>query len=299
MNPMNRRHFLQTATGATLGGLSMALLGCESKEAVSAPSAADTTATPAAGTRALSSIGVQLYTLRSLMETDFMGTIERVAAIGYNEVEFAGYFDHTARDVMTLLDRLNLRSPSSHIGFAAVEDGTLGNVLEFCKAIDNEYAIVAWVPEDRRTPDDWKRWAEAFNRAGEAARALGLKFAYHNHDFEFMPIEGQAELPYDLLMAELDPALVTLELDLFWITKAGQNPQTYFDRYPGRFELCHVKDMGPNQTMVDVGQGQIDFATIFAAGNSGLKHFIVEHDDPADPVQTITNSYQHLKQLRF
>ncbi len=112
---------------------------------------------------------------------------------------------------------------------------------------------------------------------GESCREAGLRFGYHNHDFEFETIDGQ--IPFDVLLDETDPGLVDFELDLFWITKGGEDPLRYFERYPGRFTLCHVKDMAAGGEMVDVGAGGIDFAAIFArAEQAGLKHFFVEHD---------------------
>ncbi|QXD14039.1 sugar phosphate isomerase/epimerase [Rhodocaloribacter litoris] len=288
---MNRRHFLH-ASALALGGL--ALGGCAREDA--APGTADATAT--AGRR-LDRIGLQLYTVRSLMQEDVPGTLARVAEIGYDEVEFAGYFDHSPADIRAMLEANGLAAPSTHTMLASVQGDRLEATVAQAAEVGHRYLVVAWLaPEERATLDHYRRHAETFNRAGEACRAAGLQFAYHNHDFEFMDLEGQR--PYDLLLAETDPELVQMELDLYWITKAGFDPMTYFEQYPGRFPLCHVKDMAADGTMADVGAGTIDFAAIFAhAGHAGLRHYFVEHDNPADPLASISASYAHLSALTF
>lgn len=247
----------------------------------------------------LSAIGLQLYTLRSLMRTDFEGTLAKVAQIGYTEVEFAGY-DRPARDVRAILDRHGLRAPSTHMPKEALERDA-DRLLADAATLGHRYVCIAWVGEgERKTLDSWKRVAEAFNRIGERCRRAGLQFAYHNHDFEFATVEGK--VLYDTLLAETDPALVQLELDLYWITKAGGDPFAYFTRYPGRFPLVHVKDSAgaPEHRMVDVGSGKIDFRRIFAdRAKAGIRHFFVEHDQPPDPLASVRASFEHLKSLEF
>src|SRR5438309_1218687 len=215
-----------------------------------------------ASLRKLDRIGLQLYTVRHAMEKDVEGTIARVAAIGYREVEFAGYFGKSARDVRALLDKNGLSSPSSHISLSPDQWRA---ALDAAPVIGHRYLVLAWIPaEERHTLDDYKRWAERLNRAGTEAKAAGLQFAYHNHDFEFAPLDGK--LPYDVLLAETDPKLVQLEVDLYWITKGGQDPLAYFARWPGRFPMVHVKDSAgpPDHRIVEVGAGKIDFKKIFA-----------------------------------
>jgi sugar phosphate isomerase/epimerase len=132
------------------------------------------------------------------------------------------------------------------------------------------------------------------------AKDAGIQFAYHNHDFEFPKMEGQ--IPYDVLLQSTDPKLVQLEIDLYWITKGGQDPLAYFARWPGRVPLVHVKDSmgGPEHKMVDVGQGKIEWRRIFAKRDqAGIKHFFVEHDQPPQPFDDITTSYTYLKNLEF
>jgi sugar phosphate isomerase/epimerase len=247
--------------------------------------------------RHLDKIGLQLYTVRDKMKEDFEGTLARVAEIGYQEVEFAGYFGHTPDDVKAMLSRHGLSAPSTHIGLGTVDEWKKS--LDTAKAIGHEYIVVPWIPEERRkTLDDWKKVAEVFNRAARQAKDAGLQFAYHNHNFEFPKIDGQ--IPYDVLLQNTDPKLVQLEIDLYWITNGGQDPLTYFARWPGRIPLVHVKDsMGPpDHKMADVGQGKIDWKRIFAKSEqAGIKHYFVEYDQPPQPFEDITASYRYLKNL--
>ena len=247
-------------------------------------------------------IGVQLYTVRKEMERDFEGTLARVAGIGFKEVEFAGYFNRSPEQVGNILATLKLESPAGHMPYEALADPSAWlQILDTANTIGHQYVVIAWTPqEERRTPDDWKRVAEKFTRAGRAAKEAGLTFAYHNHDFEFKSL-GQGPIPFDLLLAETDPALVKIEMDLYWITLGGHDPFRYFEKYPGRFPMVHVKDMkkgGERPQMVDVGKGDIDFRSIFARREeAGIRHFFVEHDEPADPVASISASYQYLRAL--
>lgn len=249
----------------------------------------------------LGTIGIQLYTVRRELARDVEGTLAKVAEIGYREVEFAGYPYGTAQSLRQILDRLGLRAPSSHVGFHSLR-GDWDRTLEQAATVGQRYVVVAFVsPNERRTMDDWKRIAALLNKAGEAARAKGLILAYHNHDFEFVPLDGR--LPYDLLLQETDPRLVQLELDLYWITKGGQDPLTYFDRWPGRFPLVHVKDMDatPRRFFAEIGKGTIDFKRIFRkAKQAGIRHYFYEQDEMAgSPFDSARLSYEYLRSLSY
>jgi len=212
-------------------------------------------------------------------------------------VEFAGYFDNKPEDVRKLLERLKLQAPSVHVGIDLLRD-KLDTVIQTSKVVGHKYIVCPWLAPADRTLEKYKSHAALFNKVGEACQKAGIQFGYHNHDFEFEMTDGK--IPYDMLLAETDSKLVKMELDLFWIKKGGQDPLAYFAKYPGRFALCHVKDMTADQKMVDVGQGKIDFAKIFAqAKQAGLKHYFVEHDQPENPLQSITVSCQYLKGLKF
>jgi sugar phosphate isomerase/epimerase len=149
-----------------------------------------------------------------------------------------------------------------------------------------------------KTADGWKRAAETFNRAGEETQKSGIQLGYHNHTEEFKAVDGQ--LPYDILLSECDPNLLKMELDLGWIHEAGADPIAYFEKYPGRFPLVHVKDFDKNGMMTDVGSGVIEWAKIFAKSDvAGIKHYFVEHDNPMLPLETIQKSYDYLAKLHF
>ncbi len=250
--------------------------------------------------RKIDRIGLQLYTVRGLLAKDLEGTLAKVAEVGYTEVEFAGYFDHTPSDVHLILDRHGLVSPAAHVPYESITTGW-DHVLDAAHVIGHRYIVVAWIPEqERKDLDGWRRVAERLTTAGEACRRAGLQFAFHNHSYEFLPIAGQ--LPYDVLLAAADPQLVKLEMDLFWITNGDQDPLAYFHKYPGRFPLVHVKDMAPgaDRKMVDVGKGRIDWKRIFAQSQlAGIEHYFVEHDEPLDPIASIQASYDYLKRIEF
>ena len=256
----------------------------------------------------IAKVGIQLYTVRDLMKADFEGTLAKVAQIGYREVEFAGYFDHTPEQVRAVLDKNGLASPSCHVGYENTAEDKWAATLQTVKAVGHQYVVCAWIPEEsRKTADDWKRTCDRFNKAGQAAQAAGVQFAYHNHSFEFVPLADK-QVPYDPLLAGTDPKLVQLEVDLFWITFAGADPIAYFMKNLGRVPMVHVKDMikkptptaTPEQVMVDVGKGSIDWKGIFAhSSHAGIQHYFVEHDQPPQPFQDITASYNYLKGLEF
>jgi sugar phosphate isomerase/epimerase len=262
---------------------------------------------------AIQRVGVQLYTVRDAMQKDFEGTLAKVAAIGYKEVEFAGYFDKPPQQIKEILSRNNLTSPSAHIDYASLTGDAWSKAIDAAKTIGHEYLINAWVDEAvRKEPGSWKRIAETYNRAGEISQKAGIQFAYHNHNFEFAPVEGT--LPYDFLLETCDPKLVQMEMDLCWITSAGKDPVDYFRRYPGRFPLVHVKGLSKKPAqgaatpiaqvlpdITDVGHNDIiDWKRIFAhSKEAGIKHYFVEHDVPKDPFESLKASYEYVSTLQF
>jgi sugar phosphate isomerase/epimerase len=291
---MNRRTFLETATTVTAATLLTSRLSW------------------AAGNHKINKVGVQLYSVRDLMQADFDGTIAKVAQIGYKEVEFAGYFGRTAQQVRAVCDKNGLAAISTHVQYDELDD-KFPTVVETSKAIGLEYIVCPWIPEElRKSPDIWKQAAAKFNHCGELSKKAGMQFAYHNHWFEFLPVDGK--LPYDQLLKECDPNLVKMEMDLCWITAAGGDPVKYFNLYPGRFPLVHVKDLktlpkitsggaqnyGDTVDLTEVGSGIIDWKRIFAQSDkAGIKHYIVEHDHPKQPFDSIAKSYDYLNKLRW
>ena len=241
-------------------------------------------------------LGLQLYTVRDLMAADLPATLELVASVGYREVEFAGYFDKSPQDVRRHLDAVDLRAPSAHIGyeeFAANVDA----VIEHAVAVGHEFVVVPAVPEDQRASlDDYLQHAENFNRWSEACRNGGLRFGYHNHEFEFTEIDGR--LPYDLILSETDPENVEMELDLAWARAGNADPLKYFEAWPGRFPLCHIKDLDTNGNEADIGDGDVAFERIFAsARQAGLQHGFVERDHPADARESIRQNFDAISAL--
>lgn len=278
----DRRSFISTF-GAALLGAACSRVGGSSESA-----------------QRLERVGVQLYTVRDDLARDFEGTLSRIAEVGYRELEFAGYHGKSPGEVRAIITRLGLAAPSSHVPIDAFRRDADG-VIAAAKEVGHGYLVVPWLdPSERRSIDDYRRIAEQLNRFGEKVRAAGMQLGYHNHDFELAPIGGT--VPLDVLIEGTDPNLLVLELDLYWATKAGADPLTYFSRHPGRIHLVHVKDSAgaPEHRMVDVGQGTIDFGKILSRREqAGIRHAFVEHDNPANPLETLRVSYQHLAQLRW
>lgn len=278
----DRRSFI-TTFGAALLGAACSRVGGSSESA-----------------QRLERIGVQLYTVRDDLARDFEGTLSRIAELGYHELEFAGYHGKSPSEVRAIITRLGLAAPSSHVPIDVFRRDADGAIAA-AKEVGHRYLVVPWLdPAERRTIDDYRRLADQLNGFGEKARGAGMQLGYHNHDFELMPIGGT--VPLDVLIERTDPTLMVLELDLYWVTKGGADPLTYFSRHPGRIHLVHVKDSAgaPDHRMVDVGQGTIDFGKLLShREQAGIRHAFVEHDNPANPLETLRVSYQHLAQLRW
>jgi sugar phosphate isomerase/epimerase len=291
---LNRRTFLFQLAAMTAGG---SLLASCARAGVG-------TSTAAAATRGATSpnmIGLQLYTVRDQLQTDFEGTLAKVAQIGYKNMEFAGYYNRTPEQVRATLDKLGLVSTSSHIGAPLLRQDAAGQI-KAAKTIGQDYITLPSYSFGKDLAG-WRKGVAEFNQWGAMCRDAGLKLAYHNHNFEFAPLDGTTG--YDILQNEVDPKLVDFELDLYWANFAGQDPLTLFAKHPGRFTMWHVKDMvvtDDRKGMSPVGKGTLDFKSYFAhAQQSGLKHFFVEHDSaaqyPGGSLASIEASYQYLHQL--
>ena len=245
-------------------------------------------------------IGIQLYTVRELFSKDPMGTLEKVAAIGYREVEYGGggydKMDHAA--LRKTMDRLGLKSPSIHVAYEALASNFDGAVA-MTKALGADTLVVPYMTDAHRNAEGWKAAVANFNRYAERLKKAGLGFAYHNHDFEFTLKPGGTSL-FDTLIADADPALVQIELDLFWAVAAGEDPKAIIRRLPGRIYAYHVKDRTADGKMTSVGKGVIDFADIFTLNAvAGVKHFYVENDQsPAPYLPDIQTSFTTLSRLR-
>jgi sugar phosphate isomerase/epimerase len=272
-----------------------------------------------AETHQIAKVGVQLYTVRSLMKSDFPGTIAKVASTGYKEVEFAGYFDHSPAEVRSILDKSGLAAPSCHVSYDVVEK-KWPETIEAARIIGHTFIVCPFIDKKtRNSADAWKALIDVFNKAGEASKKAGIQFAYHNHWWEFAPDRNLGgKLPYDYLLESTDPNLVKMEMDLGWASVAGQDPVSYFKRYPGRFPLVHVKDFKSlphlksdqlatfnadnliKNDMTAPGSGVIDWKRIFASSDvAAIQHYFLEHDSPKDPWATLADGYKYLSTLRL
>ena len=231
------------------------------------------------------------------MTNDFEGTLERVAELGYKEMEFAGYYGRSAGEVRDLLDRLGLSSPASHISLDLIRND-LNKQIDIAAEIGQSYIVIPSVPAAERTLSDFEKHAETLNEVGQKCKEAGLTIVYHNHSFEF---EAQGAVTgYEHLLAQTDANTVYFELDLYWAVNANVSPISLFRENPGRFPLVHVKDRSPDGEMADVGKGEIDFSEIFSyAETAGIKHYFVEHDFPEDGMNSVAYSFNTLKNTYF
>ena len=319
-NMSDRRNFLKHAGAFALGALLFPACNTGSKEgAATEATGADTTGTDqsTAATGNLGAIGLQLYSVKDVIEKDLRGTLEQLGKIGYTEIEsYPGekghYFGMEPKEFAKMASDLGLNLVSSHFGSGSRE-GSKDNdwhratmVHHFEQLADKaaqtgqKYITCSSLSESlRKTPDDLKRTAELFNQTGETARKAGLQFAYHNHDFEFNQV-GDVMM-YDFLLANTDPDLVKYELDLFWVVAAGKDPVAYLEKHPNRFPLCHVKDMDKQDKSknTEVGSGSIDYPKVLkAAKDNGMKHYLVEQESFTRPsIESMRINYNYLSKL--
>jgi sugar phosphate isomerase/epimerase len=311
---VNRRVFLKTSGALALGSLLLPACSGGITNQEGAANEGERVGEANAGPKDLA-IGLQLYTVRELLDQDLQGTLQKVAAIGYKDLESAAgakghYYGMKPKEFASLVESMGMKLRSNHVllGTQTPEEAplpptflTLTNglqqLVDMAAEAGQGYLVCAYMfPSEHQTLDQYKRAFEVYNRAGEACKKAGLTFAYHNHDFEFETLEGQR--PYDLMLAQTDKDLVKMELDLYWATKSGNDPVALFEKHPGRFPLWHVKDMDKTekQFFTEVGNGSIDFRRIFGKADlAGMEYFFVEQDvTPANPLTSITTSYKNL-----
>lgn len=280
-------------------------------------------------------IGLQLYTLTQLMTEDATGTLQKVAAIGYKELEGAAsekgyYYGYKPKEFAALVKDMGMNWRSQHVIGAPFN---MDNIMKMAnpktaedsarlKRMADRFKFMATIPTLKNdaqrladeaaegglsylvcasipvaTLDEIKTAAEVFSKAGEACKKNGVQFAYHNHTTEFDEVEGYR--PFDYILNNTDKDLVKMELDLAWATKANQDPAQLFKLHPGRFPLWHVKDLDKNtKNPAEVGTGIVDFKHAFDnAKESGMKYFFVEQDGAPQPIQNVTNSYNYLHKM--
>ncbi len=251
-------------------------------------------------------IGIQLYSIREIIGKDVDGFLAKIAAAGYSDVETYGgqFFGLEPKAFKALLVKNHLTSYSGHytVDKYLLSNGPDEDVkvqIDKAKGVGQEYMTVSsFSHANVKTTDDYKKVAERFNAAGEICKKAGIKLGYHNHNTEFDPLNGGIS-GYDVLLKETDPKLLHMELDLYWAVRGGQDPVEMFKKYPGRFEMWHVKDMDKSKTNrnTEIGNGSIDFKKIFAhAKLSGMKRFYMEQENfDIDPIESITKSSKYIK----
>jgi sugar phosphate isomerase/epimerase len=313
-----RRHFLKHTSAFALGTLLFP--ACSSENKNQADSTTDSTATamnqaPAANGN-LGPIGLQLYSVKDVIEGDLKGVLQQLSAIGYKEVEsYPGkkghYFGYSPTEFKAMLNDLGLELVSSHFGSGS-RNGKSGSwqqatmlqnfnqLVEKAAQTGQKYLTCSSLDGSlRKTPDDLKRTADLFNKTGETCKKAGLQFAYHNHAFEFEKV-GNAML-YDYLLENTDHELVKYELDMFWVVAGGHDPVTYLNKHPNRFPLGHVKDMdkGDKTKQTEVGAGSINYAEILkVAKDKGMQHFFVEQENFTRPsIESMRMNYDYMAKV--
>jgi sugar phosphate isomerase/epimerase len=296
----SRRDFLKLSAVGGLGAIAMTQLGCKNTTSTATATAVAAT-TPVADPKSFN-LALQLYTIRDAMEKDVVLALTQVAKAGYSKIELANYADgkfygYTPSEFKKIAADLGLNPFSSHTQVEA-KGITLDNAKKMTEdhaALGVQYCIQPWVVEEARNVASFQKMVEDLNKVGQIMKANGIQFGYHNHNFEFATLEGK--VPYfDILMSGFDNDLVTMEIDLFWTIKAGHNPVDIFNKYPGRFQIFHLKDAYTKEApffvpksvdMAPVGAGITDFKTILATRDiAGMKHMVVEQDCSFTDIRT-------------
>jgi sugar phosphate isomerase/epimerase len=249
----------------------------------------------------VSNVGLQLYTFRNELTKNVLGTLKQIAGLGIKQIESASsdkghYYGLTAGEMKKACNDLGMTLRSGHVHIDDKWQQTMNEAAES----GQEYLIVASMTTRGQTVDNYKKVAEAFNKAGEECKKLNLKFGYHNHMYEFESETGQ--VLYDVLLKNTDPDLVHLELDLGWAIAAGKDPLDYFKNFEGRFPLWHLKDMDLNKkSSVEFGKGGLPVVEIFRhSKQAGMKYFFVEQEEYAStPLESMQNNMEYLKKLRY
>jgi sugar phosphate isomerase/epimerase len=301
----SRRDFLKMSAVGGLGALAMTQIGCKNASTTET-SASTVAATPVADPRSFN-LALQLYTIRDAMEKDAILALTQVSKIGYTKIELANYADgkfygFSPVEFKKIATDLGLDIFSSHTQVEA-QGITLDNAKKMAEdhaVLGVKYCVQPWVVEEaRKTIASYQKMAADWNKVGAIMKEHGIQFGYHNHNFEFDTIEGK--VPYfDVFMTELDKDLVTMEIDIFWTIKAGHNPVDIFNKYPGRFQIFHLKDAYTKEApffvpksvdMAPVGAGITDFKPILAAKDiAGMKHMVVEQDCSFTDIRTSINN---------
>jgi sugar phosphate isomerase/epimerase len=268
------------------------------------------------GSRQLKTLGLQTYTLREIFEPDPVGTLAMLKDLGYDYVELneRNFADRTTEDLHKMITDAGLYSPGSHYDVNNVKDDFAGAVRA-AKALDLDYLVMPWIGDEYRSVEGYTMLAKTFNERGRQAREEGFRLAYHNHQFEFDDLGG-GQTGYDILLSQTDPDIFEFQLDLFWAYLAQQDIPALMRANPGRFKMCHIKDMKGDpalyrnsrdydaigkEIMVNVGEGDIPFEDYFALNDvSGMEYFVIEHDSPPAPYRaSMKQSIDDVRAMRF
>lgn len=240
-------------------------------------------------------VAVQMYTLREECEKDFVGTLKKVAELGFDGVEFAGFGGMSASEIKSLLNDLNLQAASCHVPLDKLKN-ELNQVIDDAKTIDCHYVVCPYIEE--REEKDYKKLIQDLNEIGERCRKEGITLCYHNHDFELESLsDGRSAL--EVIFEETDENNVKCEFDIYWLQKAGENPASWIDRYKGRTPLVHLKDMTTDDErfFAELGTGGVDLPSILNRGEeSGVQWWVVEQDESRlSPLESLEISMEYLK----
>jgi sugar phosphate isomerase/epimerase len=256
--------------------------------------------------------GLQIYSLRDIYKKDAPAALDKIKEFGIKVVETYNNPTPAPAELRKMLDERGLKAVSGHFGYETFEKD-LPTVVESAKALGLEYAGIAWIPHVPAMfgEETVAKAAADFNKWGEALAKQGLKFMYHCHGYEFKPVaEGAPKTWMDVLMEKTKPEFVAFEMDVFWVVHPGADPVKYLAKYPGRWQLMHIKDLkkgvptgfftghAPVEQGVVAGTGQMDWPAIFrAASKSGVKHYFIEDEHPK-AVEQIPQSLKYLRSLK-
>ena len=242
-------------------------------------------------------ISLQFYTIRDAFSTDPMGTLERVADIGYRGIEIGGYGNKNRDDLVAKINDLGLTVTGAHVGIESMQNDFAG-VLEENRALNNENIIVPWTDAKYRgSVENLRATGATLESLAEKLGAEGLTLSYHNHDFELTE-QHDSKTALEILF-EAAPQYLQVELDVYWVKKGGKNPAEFIGKFADRLLLLHVKDMMPDGTFGEVGEGILDWPAIFeAARQTKVQHYVVEQDTcSGDPFESIATSLKNLKRM--
>lgn len=242
-------------------------------------------------------VAVQMYTLREECEKDFAGTLKKVAELGFDGVEFAGYGGLTAKEVKTLLDELGLRAAASHVPLEQLETN-LSQVIEEMKILNSKYIVCPYLMPDRRSEQDYQALISFLNQAGETCQREGITLCYHNHDFELARL-SDGRMALEAIFEDTNIDHVSAEFDIYWLTKAGEKPVEWINRYKNRTPLIHLKDMtiDEEQFFAELGTGGVNLESVLNVGEeAGVEWWVVEQDmSRRTPFESIEISINYLK----